>query len=37
VEGAFGFGFRCFLTRSKDNIRTELFLLAPIFELKNYG
>ena len=39
VEGAFGllkndFGFRCFLTRGRANIRTELFLLALAFDLK---
>lgn len=39
VEGAFGllkndFGFRRFLTWGRDNIRTELFLLALAFNLK---
>lgn len=39
VEGAFGllktdFGFRRFLTRSKANVRAELFLLALAFDLK---
>ena len=39
VEGAFGllkndFGFRRFLTRGKDNVRAELFLLALAFDLK---
>lgn len=39
VEGAFGllkndFAFRRFLTRGKENIRTELFLLALAFNLK---
>ncbi len=39
VEGAFAllkndFGFRRFLTRRKDNVRTELFLLALAFDLK---
>lgn len=28
------FGFRCFLTRGKANIRTELFLLALAFDLQ---
>lgn len=39
VEGAFGllkndFGFRRFLTKGTDHIRTELFLLALAFDLK---
>lgn len=39
VEGAFGllkndFGFRRFLTRGKQNVRTELFFLALAFNLK---
>ena len=39
VEGAFAllkndFGFRCFLTRGKQNVRTELFFLAMAFNLK---
>lgn len=39
VEGAFGLlkndlGFRRFLTRGKNNIRTELFFLAMVFGLK---
>ena len=39
VKGAFAllkndFGFRHFLTRGKANIRTELFLLAMVFDLK---
>lgn len=39
VEGAFGllkndFAFRRFLTRGKENIQTELFLLALAFNLK---
>ena len=39
VEGAFAllkhdFGFRRFLTRGKENIRTELFFLALAFNLK---
>lgn len=39
VEGAFGllkndFGFRRFLTRGKENVRTELFFLALAFDLK---
>ena len=39
VEGAFAllksdFGFRRFLTRGKENIRAELFLLAIAFDLK---
>lgn len=39
VEGAFGllkndFAFRRFLTRGRENIRTELFLLAMAFNLK---
>lgn len=39
VEGAFGllkndFAFRRFLTRGRDNVRTELFLLALAFDLK---
>ena len=39
VEGAFGllkndFGFRCFLTRGKANVRTELFFLALAFDRK---
>lgn len=39
VEGAFGllktdFAFRRFLTRGRENIRTELFLLALAFNLK---
>ena len=39
VEGAFAllkndFGFRCFLTRGKGNIRTELFFLALAFDPK---
>ena len=31
------FGSRRFLTRGKANIRTELFLLALAFDLKNHG
>ena len=39
VEGAFAllktdFGFRRFLTRGKQNVRTELFFLAMAFNLK---
>lgn len=39
VEGAFAllkndFGFHRFLTRGKENIRTELFFLAMAFNLK---
>lgn len=31
------FGSRRFLTMGKANIRTELFLLALAFDLKNHG
>lgn len=42
VEGAFAllkndFGSRRFLTMGKANIRTERFLLALAFDLKNHG
>ena len=41
VEGAFAllktdFGFRRFLTRGKQNVRTELFFLAMAFNLKKF-